>query len=154
MSLVGELCPGTVRLFCEGVDLTLLQWRLYYGDNYSSKKFVSNSVNGTKQVFNDSPLVSAFVELVQVSQDRISKVFANFSSILTLELSQMAIEIHNITRISCGDAVNNNDTSVNISIIEDTLPNIFNMSVSIDTSSIHAIVMLTVTWNQYVSVMQ
>ncbi len=90
VSLVGELCPRTVRLFCEGVDLTVLAWRLYYGDNYSSRKFVSDSVNGTKQVFNDSSLVSASVELVQVSQDRISKVFA---SILKLELSQMAIEI-------------------------------------------------------------
>ncbi len=148
VSLVGELCPGTVRLFCEGVDLTVLQWRLYYGDNYSSKKFVTDSVNSTKQVFNDSPLVSASVELVQVSQDRISKVFANFSSILTLELSQMAIDI---TRISCGDAVNNNDTSVNISIVEETLPNISNFSVIIDTSSNNAIDMLTVTWNQHVS---
>ncbi len=81
MSLIGEHCPGTVRLFCEGVDLTQLEWRLYYGDNYSSKTFVSDSVNGTKQVFNDSSLVSASVELVQVSQDRISKLFANFSSI-------------------------------------------------------------------------
>ncbi len=63
----------------------------------------------------------------------------------------MAIEIHNITRISCGDAVNNNDTLVNISIVEETLPNISNFSVIIDTSSNSAIDMLTVTWNQHVS---
>ena len=30
VSLVGEHCPGTVRLFCEGVDLTRLEWRLYH----------------------------------------------------------------------------------------------------------------------------
>ena len=33
MSLVGEYCPGTVRLFCEGVDLTQLEWRLYQAEN-------------------------------------------------------------------------------------------------------------------------
>ncbi len=69
VSLVGEHCPGTVRLFCEGVDLTLLQWRLYYNDSmYSSEKFVSDSANGTKKVFNSS-FGSASVELVQVSSD-------------------------------------------------------------------------------------
>ncbi len=121
---------------------------------YFFKNFLSDSANDTRNV---SILVSASVELVQVTQDRISKVFANFSSILTLELShslelsQMAIEIHNITRISCGDAVNNNDTLVNISIVEETLPNISNFSVIIDTSSNNAIDMLTVTWNQHVS---
>ena len=40
MSLVGEYCPGTVRLFCEGVDLTQLEWRLYQAENmYFSRPF-------------------------------------------------------------------------------------------------------------------
>ncbi|XP_064406729.1 uncharacterized protein LOC135351603 [Halichondria panicea] len=112
---------------------------------YSSEKFVTDSVNGTKKVFNNSSLGSASVELVQVSQHS-SKVFANFSSILILELSQMATEIH---RISCGDAVNNNDTSVNISIVTKTLPDVCNFSVRINTSSILSIVILAVTWKQY-----
>ena len=132
----------------ECMDLTLLQWRLYYNDStYSSETFVTDSVNGTKKVFNNSSLGSASVELVQVSQHS-SKVFANFSSILILELSQMATEIH---RISCGDAVNNNDTSVNISIVKETLPDVCNFSVRINTSSIPSIVILAVTWKQYVS---
>ncbi len=113
-------CPGTVRLFCEGVDLTQLEWRLYHAENtYFFKTFSPNSMNET---INVSILASASVELVRVSQDRISKVFANFSSILTLELSQTAIEIINITRISCGDPETNNDTLVNISIVKETLP--------------------------------
>ncbi len=148
VSLVGEHCPGTVRLFCEGVDLTLLQWRLYYNDSmYSSEKFMTDSVNGTKKVFNNSSFGSVSVELVQVSQHS-SKVFANFSSILILELSQIATEIH---RISCGDPVNNNDTSVNISIVKETLPDVSNFSVRINTSSVPSIVILAVTWKQYVS---
>ena len=147
VSLVGEHCPGTtVRLFCEGVDLTQLEWRLYHAENmYFFKIFSPDSVNETRNV---SILASASVELVRVSQDRISKVFANFSSILTLELSQTAIEIQNITRISCGDAETNNDTMVNISIVKETLPNVSNFSVRINTSSIF---ILAVTWKQYVS---
>ena len=40
VSLVGEHCPGTVRLFCEGVDLTQLEWRLYHAENmYFSRPF-------------------------------------------------------------------------------------------------------------------
>ncbi len=31
VSLVGEHCPGTVRLFREGVDITVLRWT-YNGD--------------------------------------------------------------------------------------------------------------------------
>ncbi len=116
VSLVGEHCPGTVRLFCERVDLTQLEWRLYHAENINFfKTFSPDSVNETRNV---SILASASVELIRVSQDRISKVFANFSSILTLELSQTAIEIINITRISCGDAETNNDTLVNISIVK------------------------------------
>ena len=114
---------------------------------YSSEKFVTDSVNGTKKVFNNLSLGSASVELVQVSQHS-SKVFANFSSILILELSQMVTEIH---RISCGDAINNNDTSVNISIVTEALPDVCNFSVRINTSSIPYMVILAVTWKQYVS---
>ena len=150
VSLVGEHCPGTVRLFCEGVDLTLLEWRFYHDDNeYKLKHFDTDSVNDTTKVFNDSTLVSASVELVQLSQDRISRTFANFSSILSLNI-QIPIGIHNVFRIRCGDALNFNDTLVNISIVEETLPNVYNFSVSVNTS-ISTIDILTVTWNQYVS---
>ena len=105
-------------------------------------------MNETRNV---SILAFASVELVRVSQDRISKVFANFSSILTLELSQTAIEIINITRISCGDPETNNDTLVKISIVKEILPNVSNVSVRINTSSIPSIFILAVTWKQYVS---
>ena len=149
VSLVGEYCPGTVRLFCEGVDLTQLEWRLYHVENINFFKIFSpDSLNETRNV---SILASASVELVRVSQDRISKVFANFSSILTLELSQTAIEIQNITRISCGDPETTNDTMVNISIVKETLPNVSNFSVRINTSSVPSIFILAVTWKQYVS---
>ena len=85
VSLVSKQCPGTVRLFCEGVDITLLEWKFYHDDNmYLLKRFDTDSVNDTTKVFNDSTLVSASVELVHLSQDRISRIFANFSSILSL----------------------------------------------------------------------
>ncbi len=50
VSLVGEHCPGTVRLFCEGVDITLLEWRFYHDDNmYLLKRFHTDSVNETRK---------------------------------------------------------------------------------------------------------
>ena len=151
VSLVGEHCPGTVRLFCEGVDLTLLEWRFYHDDNmYLLKRFHTDSVNETRKVFNDSTLVFASVELVNLSQNRMSILFANFSSVLSLDISQIAIGIQKVFRIKCGDALHFNETSVNISIVQETVPNVYNFSVSINTS-ISAINILTVTWNQYVS---
>ena len=149
VSLVGEHCPGTVRLFCEGVDLTLLEWRFYHdGNMYLLKRFHTDSVNETRKVFNDSTLVFASVELVNLSQNRMSILFANFSSILSLNISQIPIGIHNVFRIRCGDLLNFNETLVNISIVEETLPNVYNFSVSVNTS---ISTILTVTWNQYVS---
>ena len=146
VSLVGEHCPGTVRLFCEGVDLTLLEWKFYHDDNmYLLKRFDTDSVNETTKVFNDSTLVSASVELVELSQDKILRIFANFSSVLSLDISQIAIGIQKVFKIRCGDAQKFNETLVNISIVEETVPNVYNFSVSINTS------ILTVTWNQYVS---
>ncbi|XP_064406172.1 uncharacterized protein LOC135351151 isoform X2 [Halichondria panicea] len=144
VSLVGEHCPGTVRLFCEGVDLTLLEWKFYHDDNmYLLKRFDTDSVNETTKVFNDSTLVSASVELVELSQDKILRIFANFSSVLSLDISQIAIGVQKVFKIRCGDAQNFNETLVNISIVEETVPNVYNFSVSINTF------ILTVTWNQY-----
>ncbi len=56
-NLVGEHCPGTVRLFCEGVDLTLLEWRFYHDDDmYISEHFDIDNANETTKCFNDSTL--------------------------------------------------------------------------------------------------
>ncbi len=152
VSLVGEHCPGTIRLFCEGVDLTVLDWRLYHDDDmYISEHFDIDNANETTKCFNDSTLdqVSASVQLVNLSRGNIM-TFANFSSVLILYISQKSIGIRNVFRISCGDALNFNETSVNISIVQETVPNVYNFSVSINTS-MSAIYTLTVTWNQYVS---
>ncbi len=112
---------------------------------YLLKRFDTDSVNETTKVFNDSTLVNASVELVELSQDKILRIFANFSSVLSLDISQIAIGIQKVFKIRCGDARNFNETLVNISIVEETVPNVYNFSVSINTS------ILTVTWNQYVS---
>ncbi len=90
-------------------------------------------------------MVSASVQLINLSRGNIM-TFANFSSVLILDISQKSIGIRNVFRISCGDALNFNETSVNISIVQETVPNVYNFSVSINTS-MSAIYILTVTWN-------
>ena len=46
VSLVGPHCPETVRLFCEGVDLTVLMWR-YNDTNGIEPTFASDATTGT-----------------------------------------------------------------------------------------------------------
>ncbi len=97
VSLVGEHCPGTVRLFCEGVDLTQLRWR-YNGANrvYS---FMT-----TDLPMSAVPSNPAFVhvQLINVTQTPSDPRFAQFISVLTVDITQLHSQ--NIASISCGDS--------------------------------------------------
>ena len=82
VSLVGPHCPRTVRLFCEGIELTFLGWTtspIYPGP--TNPAFVS--VNITNVSFDEKILK------------------ANFSSVLTVDL--LELNKQNIQNISCGD---------------------------------------------------
>ena len=89
---MNTVLAGTVRLFCEGVDLTLLEWRFYHDDDmYISEHFDIDNANETTKCFNDSTLdqVSASVQLINLSRGNImtfckfliSSYFRHFSKI-------------------------------------------------------------------------
>ncbi len=84
VSLVGEHCPGTIRLFCEGVDLTALRWR-YNGDN------VIHSFSTTDLPISSVTTNPAFitVELQSVTSNPNDERFGNFVSVLTADIAQL-----------------------------------------------------------------
>ena len=116
VSLVGPHCPGTVRLFCEGVDLTTFTW-MYNGDidivdSYHPDSPITIPTNTSNPAF-------VSVQLTAVSQNSLI-IYGNFSSILTVDLSQL--EQQNIVSISCGDPVIRGTVPVNVHIIQATVP--------------------------------
>ena len=116
VSLVGPHCPGTVRLFCEGVDLTTFTW-MYNGDIDIEDYYPDDSVTTPTSTFNPA-FVS--VQLTAVSQSLLNPVFGNLSSILTVDLSQL--EQQNIMSISCGDPAIRGTVPVDVHIVQDTVP--------------------------------
>ncbi len=116
VSLVGELCPGTVRLFCEGVDLTHLRWSY----NSTDQEIVFLELDDETRTINlssSSPFIS--VELSSVSQSA-ELAFGNLSSILTLNISQL--EQQHITEIRCGDTATFDTVPVNVQLRQQSPP--------------------------------
>ena len=129
VSLVGPHCPGIVRLFCEGVDLTTLTW-MYNGDIDIAYSYYPDSSITTPKNTSNPAFVS--VQLTAVSQSSLF-VFANFSSILTVDLSQL--EQQNIMSISCGDPATRE--TVPVDVHQDTVPadpQLLTLSVQLVTS--------------------
>ena len=117
VSLVGPHCPGTLRLLCEGVELTTLTWR-YNGDidiaySYHPDDSITTPTNTSNPAF-------VTVQLTAVSQSSQNPVFGNFSSILTVDLSQLVQQ--NIMSISCGDPGTRETVPVDVYTVQDTVP--------------------------------
>ena len=117
VSLVGPHCPGTVRLFCEGVDLPILSW-MYNGNINIGDFYHSDASPGTQTSTSNPAIVS--VQLVAVSPNSHDLRFANFSSVLTVNLSQL--EQQNIKNISCGNPWTFETVLVDVHIVHETLP--------------------------------
>ena len=115
VSLVGPHCPGTVRLFCEGVNLPSLRWR-YNG----VMNIISYFPDGRSTA---QPTESAFfiVQLMTVELNQSDPTFANFSSFLAVNFSQL--QSNNVFEISCGTpGIPPQVKPVNVSIIEPGIP--------------------------------
>ena len=125
VSLVGELCPGTVRLFCEGVDFTNLRWS-YNSTDQEIVFFELDDETRTINLSSSSPFIS--VELSSVSQSAELATFGNFSSILSLNISQL--EQQQITNITCGDPVTFDTVPVNVQLRQQSPPESLNISFS------------------------
>ncbi len=114
VNLVDENCPGIVTLFCEGVDINQLRWR-YNGD---IRIFVYSSDSSPSQSQPSQTFPS--VELATISQSSVDTNLANFTSILTANLSRLQSD--NVMNIECGDAATFQIEPVNVQIIERSRP--------------------------------
>ena len=117
VSLVGPHCPGTVRLFCEGVDLTTFRW-MYNGNTNIGDFYDTDDSITTPSSTSNPAFVS--VQLTAVSQSLLNPVFGNFSSVLTVDLSQL--EQQNIKNISCGSPGTRETVPVDVHIAQETAP--------------------------------
>ncbi len=116
VSLVGEQCPGTVRLFCEGVHLTTLRWS-YNSTNKEIHSFYPDGVIST-QIVSNPAFIS--VELRAVSQNGADPIYGNFSSALTLNISQ--IEDQHINEIRCGDPATYQMIAIDVQVRQQSQP--------------------------------
>ncbi len=86
-SLVGEQCPGTVKILCNGVDLSFLRWR--YNGEINIETFFSDT-EAPSSVNPSNPAFVYRVELLSVAQDPAAdSSIANFSSELVVNMSNL-----------------------------------------------------------------
>ena len=115
VSLVGPHCPGTVRLFCEGVDLPALRWR------YNGVMTIISYFPDGRSTAQPTESALFIVQLMTVKQSQDNPTFANFSSFLAVNYSQL--QSNNISEISCGTpGILPQVEPVNVSIIEPGIP--------------------------------
>ncbi len=117
-SLLGEHCPGTVKILCYGMNLSLLRWR-YNGNIDILKSAFPSDATAPSSVNTINP---AFVrvELLSVAQDPVAPNFANFSSKLVVNVSNLRTE--NVSNITCGDLGTSKGIPVDVEIIQETEP--------------------------------
>ncbi len=114
--MVGEQCPGTVKISCIGVDLLILRWR--YNGNNDIVTFFSDNLAPLTLFSNNRAFVKA--ELLSTSQNPVDLNFANFSSELSVDVSSLQME--SVTSITCGDPGNFKIIPVDVEIIQETEP--------------------------------
>ena len=107
VSLVGPHCPGTVRLFCEGVELYFMWWT-YNAGNFIGlieiDYMVPSSINPPNPAF-------IIVNITNVSVDHKTHS-ANFSSVLTVDLLELRKQ--GVQNITCGDLATSDTLQVNV----------------------------------------
>ena len=132
-------------MLCKGVEITSLRWR--YNGSLNIKSYFSDStVYETIQPA--QPAFSA-VQLIGVTQNPNNPSLANFSSILTVTLSQL--QASKISDISCGDPGVSTVLPVNVSIIEPGVPG--NPAITMVTAAYQSgeLRSIEVKWNKSVS---
>ena len=146
VSLVGPHCPGTVRLFCEGVELTTLRW------SYNGIDYVIGSFDpGSNSPSSKTPSNVAFVDLqlTKVISTTIFRGLANFSSILTADLVQL--QQQNITSIVCGDPGAMAVAPVGVQMLQPSIPRSPNITTVTATYQSGILNRIKVTWGKLVS---
>ena len=110
ISLVGLHCPGTVRLFCEGVDLSTFGWT-YNGDSPIADRVEADYQVSSSSVYPNNPAFVS-VNVTNVSPDGEMKR-ANFSSFLIVDL--LELNKQSIRNIACGELSETDTEQVDVS---------------------------------------
>ena len=112
VSLVGPHCPGTVRLFCEGVEQSFLDWTYNAGLYIVARVQTDHEV--TFSPINPGPTNPAFISVYVTNISFDSKMLlANFSSVLTVDL--LELNKQNIKNITCGGLSDKDTQQVDVS---------------------------------------
>ncbi len=139
VSLVGEVCPGTVRLFCEGVELNFLQ--ISYNRSMEIITFFPDSVPSIRTNLNNPAFLS--VNLASASQNLQG---TNYSVILTIDPSVLQAE--NIMNIVCGNVDLMETEQVDITIRPEQVPDIPQIIAVNVTYQSGVLTSLDVAWNK------
>ncbi len=111
-SLVGEQCPGTVKISCNGVDLSFLRWR------FNGSTDVITFFSAPSPFTNNPAFISA--KLLSTARNQLDQNVANFSSELVVDVAKL--ETERITSITCGDPDTFKIIPVDVEIIQETEP--------------------------------
>ncbi len=139
VSLVGEHCPGIVRLFCNATELSSLRWK--YNGNTEIVTFFPDSIPSIRNETGNL----AFLSVVLTSVSPIPNV-ANYSTYLTVDLGQLQAE--DIMSISCGNTDVLETEQVDVTIARQLTPyspTIIAVSV---THQSGRLTLLEVTWEK------
>ena len=110
ISLVGPHCPGTVRLFCEGVDLTTFGWT-YNGDKPIADRIEPDYQVTSSPVYPKNPAFVS-VNITNASLDEKTSR-ANFSSTLVVDL--LELNRQRVRNITCGELSETDTQQVDVS---------------------------------------
>ncbi len=143
-SLVGEQCPGTVKLFCKGVDLSILRWR-YNGEN----EIYSFSTTDLPMISILSSPAFVSVELINVTQTPNDPRFGQFTSVLIVDIAQL--QAQNIASINCGDPLTIDSKPVNVITLQPSVPTSPTITAVTATYKFGLLMTLEVSWMELVS---
>ena len=96
VSLVGPLCPGTARLFCEGMDIRTLGWT-YNGGDIIVRILADDHVT----LFYPTNPAFVSISIYNFSHNSEDNRLNYFLSVLTVDLIELNKQ--HIKNITCGD---------------------------------------------------
>ncbi len=145
VSLVGDVCPGTVKIQCYGEDLSILRWR--YNGNMNRVTFFSDAIApSTIRITNNPAFLQAELLSVAPSVDR---NFANFSSVLIVHVAQLQLE--GITNIVCGNPQTFESLPVDVNVIQEPVPETPSGTMVTAAYESGLLMEVIVSWNKQVS---
>ncbi len=132
-------------MLCHGIDLSFLRWM--YNGRINIVTFFSDTEAPSSVDTNNPAFLS--VELLSVAQNPANQNFANFSSELVVNVSQLQTE--GVTSLTCGDPNTFEMIPVDVEIIQQTEPESSNGTNVTALYEFGSLMDVTVSWEKLVS---